>query len=321
MSSAKSGFSNHQQEFKGGDFINQEYQVIREIGDGAYGKAYLVYHDKTKKWFALKVEKKAEDAQLQHQMNVIAQNEIDFLGGIQHDHIISYKGSFPLSKDQRNRKCLLIEYADKNDLHTRLEEQIAAQRAFTEEECLTWFTQACMGLKAVHSAHKIHRDIKLSNILIMSQNFLNSDTKNEELIRRGGLIYKHGIAKLSDFGTVTVNNAQEKTMEVGTMLYWAPERYSANYDKSSDIWSMGVALYLLLSNNRPPFMIKYFKQGLLMKAPLLPINREVGMAISSDCWNLIKMMLQKDPSKRPTIRKVLKTPIIKRIVDNVQATK
>lgn len=109
-----------------------------------------------------------------------------------------------------------------------------SEHQFTQEDVIQLGIDMCRALELCEAKNIIHRDIKPDNIFI-------ADT---------------GAFKLGDFG---VARQMEKTMsslsQKGTYTYMAPEVYQGNkYDKTVDIYSLGIVLYRLLNHNRTPFL-------------------------------------------------------------------
>ena len=154
---------------------------------------------------------------------------------------------------------------------------------FQENQILDWFTQICLAMKHVHDRKVLHRDLKCQNIFL---------TKNSMI-------------KLGDFGIARVLSGTKdnaKTM-VGTPYYLSPEIINGKgYNFKSDIWSLGVVLYELCAL-KPPFDANSlaFLAMKIVKGQYPPIPSHY----TKDMKNLVSVLLQVDPSKRPTINNIL----------------
>ena len=86
----------------------------------------------------------------------------------------------------------------------------------------------------------VHRDLKLENVMVDLEKLPDGRSKL--------------ICKITDFGfAVTMEHQKQETLSLGTPIYMAPEIVSGNaYDKSVDIWALGVMAYIILTNS-PPF--------------------------------------------------------------------
>jgi NIMA (never in mitosis gene a)-related kinase 1/4/5 len=151
-----------------------------------------------------------------------------------------------------------------------------------------------LALKHVHDRKVLHRDLKCQNIFLTKSNLI----------------------KLGDFGIARVLSSTRenaKTM-VGTPYYLSPEIINGRpYSFKSDIWSLGVILYELCAL-KPPFDASSltFLAMKIVKGQYNPIPN----LYSRDLKNLISILLQVDPNKRPTTNSILQMPIIQQRVKN-----
>ena len=104
------------------------------------------------------------------------------------------------------------------------------------EDVLRWFAQVCKGLAAVHAVGIIHRDIKPSNILIAQDGHV--------------LLADLGVGKRADANQTALTTTGQLP---GTYEYMAPEQFSApdTVDQRTDLYSLGVTFYELLTGERP----------------------------------------------------------------------
>lgn len=121
---------------------------------------------------------------------------------------------------------------------------------------------------------------------------------------------KRGLVKLGDFGIARVlsNTKSRAKTVVGTPYYLSPEIIkSESYNFKSDIWSMGVLLYEMAAL-QPPFNAQSLHQ--LAQRIIAGQYSPVPSLYSKDVSNLIAMMLQRDPTRRPTVHQLLAVPCI-----------
>ena len=130
-----------------------------------------------------------------------------------------------------------------NDVFIRMElltplDSVLSRRTLTEEEVIQVGLDVCSALELCEDGNIIHRDIKPANI------FINDRSKN------------HVFYKLGDFGIArSMQNLTSSLSAKGTPSYMAPEVFfGKKYDRRVDIYSLGITLYRLLNNNRPPFI-------------------------------------------------------------------
>lgn len=119
--------------------------------------------------------------------------------------------------------------------------------------------------------------------------------------------------KLGDFGISRVlenSNAAAMTV-VGTPYYMSPEScQSAPYTAKSDVWSLGIILYELCTLKHP--FVADNLLGLVFKIVQEKPDPIEGDRYSQELKDLIDVLLQKDPEKRPSVRQILKTDLIRR---------
>ncbi|TNV82651.1 hypothetical protein FGO68_gene16926 [Halteria grandinella] len=254
------------------------FKSIERLGKGAYGITFLVQHMETEEKFAIKMVDDYSD-------NKQAKEEVEFLQRTDHPYIIKYFGHFPYPGSHRDEHCIVLEYADGCDLRSKM---ATMDNKISEDLALTWFAQASLALLQMHSKGIIHRDIKPENILIVGK-----------------------IAKLADFGTVKeIEQATHMTMQAGTLEYFAPERLTESYSFKSDVWSLGIVLFEMISGGNHPFFAKGTKFHQYMKDLPAQDIKQMPKNISKPCEQLIKKLLEKNKKKRPTMAKIVEEPII-----------
>ncbi|TNV80834.1 hypothetical protein FGO68_gene8887 [Halteria grandinella] len=153
-----------------------------------------------------------------------------------------------------------------------------------EQLAMTYFTHICLALEHMHSNHTMHNDLKSSSILISDEN--------------------KTIAKIGGFGST------RKGDDGRTQRYFAPEKFTQQKEHfgKADVWSMGIILHEMLTGGQHPFTEpdhQGYLQGLGNNQMLL------NPSISQACQKLIRYMLEKDPSKRPSIPQILNTQLVK----------
>ena len=250
------------------------YKKISELGQGAYGTAYLVQDKKYKQYYVMKTiplkklnEKERKDAL----------KEASILQNLDHPNIIKFQEVF-LCKNP-NSLNIITEYADGGDLNKKIERKIP----FKEDLILDWFIQICLALNHVHSKRIIHRDIKAQNIFL---------TKN-------------GIVKLGDFGiskSLTCSFELARTV-IGTPYYLSPEIVkNSPYSFKTDVWSLGVLLYQMCAL-KMPFDADSLPN--LSKKILKAEYKDIPNNYSDNLKNLIRSLLQVEPKNRPTVKEIL----------------
>lgn len=163
---------------------------------------------------------------------------------------------------------------------------------FNEGEAASIINQILNAVSYMHAKNVVHRDLKPENILFETNNE-NSPIK----------IIDFGLAR-EHTGKIPMNNL------VGTPYYIAPEVLRRNYNKSCDLWSVGVIAYILLCGY-PPFNGRNNEEThrLILKG-LLSFPSEEWTGVSREARDFICRLLMMDPSKCMTTEQALKHPWI-----------
>ncbi|XP_013878197.1 serine/threonine-protein kinase Nek5 [Austrofundulus limnaeus] len=201
------------------------YEVVRQIGEGAFGRALLVLDKRgggrqcvVKQISLRKMSVKEKEA---------SGKEVTLLSKMNHPNIVSFITSF----QERGSLFIVMEFCDGGDLLKKISMQRGVP--FSEDQIVDWFIQICMGLKHIHDRKILHRDIKAQNIFLTS----------------GGMK-----AKLGDFGIARMlNNTMELVWTcVGTPYYLSPEICESRpYNNKTDVWGLGCVLYELCCLRHP----------------------------------------------------------------------
>lgn len=179
---------------------------------------------------------------------------------------------------------LILELCSGGELFDR----IVAQSKYTEVEAAAVVRQIAGGLAALHQADIIHRDLKPENCL-----FLN-DSKGSPL-------------KIMDFGLSSVEEFTDPVVGLfGSIDYVSPEALSrGKISSKTDMWSLGVILYILLSGY-PPFIAQSNRQKQqIIMAGEFSFYEKTWKNISSSAKDLISNLLAVDPQRRPSAEEVL----------------
>ena len=265
--------------------MSLNYKVLQQLGEGSFGKAFLCEKDSDGSLCVIK-QILIEGMNEQEKADVL--NESNILAKLDHPNIIKFYDVFE-SKKPKHMINIVTEYADGGDLSEKIKERKNKNGNFTESEILDYFTQICLAIRHIHEKKIIHRDLKSGNIFLM----------------------KNGFVKLGDFGIAknfqrTIDKA--KTM-VGTPYYLSPEMIESKpYDSKSDIWSLGVLLYEMMTFKMPfnanslASLIIKITRGNYSPPPVI---------YTKDLRELVSKCLTLDPKNRPTIKEILGMPFIK----------
>ena len=254
-----------------------QYSLGHTLGFGAYAVVKLAAYLPTNLQYAIKTYEKSKLLDPQRKKNVIS--EIKILKSISHPNIIKLKEAI----DAPRQIHLVMEYVGACSLWSFLKKR--PNRQLPEPTARSFFTQILSGIDYCHQVSVIHRDIKLENIL------LDSDNK----------------VKIIDFGFATFTTPGLKIkLFCGTPSYMSPEIVGKreNPGAPADVWALGVLLYVMLTGNFP---FKASADRELYRI-ILKGSFEVPASVSVQAKALIRRMLQQDPRKRPTCREILNDP-------------
>uniref|UniRef100_A0A7R9Z4D4 non-specific serine/threonine protein kinase n=1 Tax=Chlamydomonas euryale TaxID=1486919 RepID=A0A7R9Z4D4_9CHLO len=257
-----------------------KYKVIKRIGVGTYGSAYLVAS--TADANELFVLKKVKLDEANEKERVQAETEVEVLRALDHPLVLSYVDHFLY----RGHLCIVTEYCEGGDLAQLLRSR---KSPLLEGQILELLTQILMALQYMHGKGILHRDLKTANI------FLTKD----------------GSIKLGDFG---ISRSLSSSLDlaqtiIGTPYYMSPEVMSSQpYDFKSDMWSLGCCLYEMMTlkhafdaTDLTSLVLK------VMRGEHLPIPDTFSMALRDTA----KQLLSKIPKMRPTPEQCLKSPLLK----------
>ena len=283
------------------DISSQHFEKKKLIGNGSFGKVYLIKSKEGDKEYALKTITINKDNELEK-----AFKEVNILRELDHPNIISFKGAF--KSDQKKQLYIVTEYAEGGDLEKLLSHNYKKNIYFEEKQLLDWLIQCCFALYYLHDVEILHRDIKPSNIFLMKDNTI----------------------KLGDFGIAKDIHIfhSTKTLNVGTPFYMAPEIIEKKrYDLKIDIWSLGVTFCHLMTLNFPFDLKKKIEnkydniiKGIKSKK-ITDSNgnykEEIKNKYSKEFLDLINEMMSLNPQKRPYIEDILNKDIIIKRMDTI----
>ena len=249
--------------------IRKNFEFISMLGNGAFGKVRL-YRDRNYKdlLFAIKTLKK--DGISSYEFKLL-KSELNILSNLDHPNIVKYFGDC----EDDYYFHIIMEYLKGYDLYKII--TLKKYNGFDEKDMCEIIYQLLKALSFIHNQNIVHRDIKPENILFANKN-------------------NYSTLKLIDFGLAT--NAKKDKYTVGTPYYMSPEMIDGNFCPESDIWSVGVIVYLMLTGIYP-FDIKegedLFEKIKNDKYDLKPLNKA---KVSDEAKDFIQKCLTKDPSKR-----------------------
>ncbi|XP_054261410.1 serine/threonine-protein kinase 10 isoform X2 [Macrosteles quadrilineatus] len=262
----------------------EEYwEMIGELGDGAFGKVYKAQNKITKQLAAAKMCALEGEDDLSDFMI-----EIDILSECKHENIVELHEAFFTN----GKLWMLIEYCDGGAVDSIMAE---LDKPLTELQIAFICQHMCRGLTFLHHSKVIHRDLKAGNVL---------------LTMSGGV-------KLADFGVSAKNKStlQKHDTFIGTPYWMAPEvvlceTFRDNpYDFKVDIWSLGITM-IEFAQMDPPNHEMSPMRVLLKIQKSDPPKLDQPSKWSKNFNDFIAKALVKDPTQRPTSDELLKHPFI-----------
>ncbi|XP_062952150.1 ribosomal protein S6 kinase alpha-2 isoform X2 [Cynocephalus volans] len=244
-----------------------QFELLKVLGQGSYGKVFLVRKVKGSdagQLYAMKVLKKAT---LKVRDRVRSKMERDILAEVNHPFIVKLHYAF----QTEGKLYLILDFLRGGDLFTRLSKEVM----FTEEDVKFYLAELALALDHLHGLGIIYRDLKPENILL-----------DEE-----------GHIKITDFGLSkeAIDHDKRAYSFCGTIEYMAPEVVNRRgHTQSADWWSFGVLMFEMLTGSLP-FQGKDRKEtmALILKAKL-------GMPqfLSTEAQSLLRALFKRNPCNR-----------------------
>jgi len=211
--------------------IVDKYSLVRLLGKGGMGAVYEARHATLSRRFAIKflLPSAATNADAMRRF----ENEAKAAGGLEHPNLVAVTD---LGRDGQGAPYLVMEYLPGEDC-ARL---LGRSGPLAPARAANIVLQACRGLAIAHRAGIIHRDLKPANL------FITDAGDGSDLIK----VLDFGIAKLKSADATSATGTGET---FGTAHYMSPEqaRGASDVDARTDVWSLGVVLYELLTARRP----------------------------------------------------------------------
>ena len=242
-----------------------QYEFIKCIKSGGFGKVYLAKNIITQKEYAIK---QIDSSKFSNEEIYNISREHMILRSFNHKNIIKCYDSF----NYDNFFYTVMDYAKGGELTLLLNEK----KRLNELECKKIFKQIYEAVCYIHAQNIIHRDLKPNNILFL-------DKEKTQIV-------------LIDFGiSGFCNGTYKETIKAGTTLFLPPEVVGGYDFKSStklDIWALGIILYRMIEGIYP-FKAKKDKE-IIKNILTSPIKFNDNIPISNNCKKLISKMLEKN---------------------------
>ena len=199
------------------------YKILEKLGEGGMGVVYKAEDTKLQRIVAIKFLPQDLTRNAEAKQRFI--HEARAASALDHPNICTIH---EFNETEDGQLFMVMAYYDEQSLKEKI-----ASGPLNPEEAIDITIQVAEGLKKAHSKDIIHRDIKPSNIMITSD----------------------GIVKIVDFGLAKLVSGERLTVDgktMGTVAYMSPEQtYGEDVDRRTDIWSLGVVMYEMLTGKLP----------------------------------------------------------------------
>jgi eukaryotic-like serine/threonine-protein kinase len=219
-----------------GTILLQKYRVESLLGQGGMGLVFAARHLALDEPVAIKVLTHSVSQQAEGLARL--QREARILARLRNEHVVRV---IDLGELEDGKPFMVMEHLSGSDLATLLE----AEGAFEPSRAVGFILQALVALAAAHANGVIHRDLKPDNL------FCATNPDGSSLVK----VLDFGISRLERRGGPGSASMTQPQALMGTPLYMSPEqlRDPTDVDPRSDIWSLGVVLYELVTG-RAPFL-------------------------------------------------------------------
>lgn len=243
-----------------------DFELMKVLGKGAFGKVMLAQKKDNKKIYAIKVLKKQQIIELDQLEHTKAEKTI--LQHVNHPFLVGLEYAFQTPE----KLYFVMEFMQGGELFQHLRNQ----KRFSEEQAKFYAACITLGLGHLHNKDYIYRDLKLENLLLD----------------------EFGYAKLTDFGLAKFIKSDEKALTFcGTPEYLSPEVIMGKgHNRPADWWTLGVLIYEMLFGI-PPFYSSNV-QNMFRKAVKEDVVFKPGIKISDEAKDIIMKLLVKNQNKR-----------------------
>ena len=270
-----------------------DWHFHHEIGKGAMSHVFLATSVTTGAKAAAKVYNKnvimKQTLGIEEPPYLAVQREIEIMVSLDHRYVLPINEV--IEDDCSSSVIMLLPFADHGTLTSYMEEV-----QMSEELLSVCFFEIAEALRFVHENNVVHRDVKPDNILVFSEQ----------------------VFCLSDFSvSLQLTSPDQKLVDTrGSPAFLSPEECGGDpfFPKPADVWAYGVTLYSCIFH-RLPFKLEQgqgknvantvYAVSQLLETEELEIPSDVE--VSQECIDLIRVILQKNPTDRPTFEDIIQS--------------
>lgn len=251
-----------------GMYISDRYEIVEKVGSGGMADVYKAKDQRLNRYVAIKVLKSEFSADKKFVSKF--RGEAQSAAGLSHPNIVNV---YDVGEDE-GLYYIVMELVEGITLKNFIERKGKLE----VKEAVGIAIQIAMGMEAAHNNHIIHRDIKPQNIIISKAGKVK--------------VTDFGIAKAATSNTITSN-------AMGSVHYISPEQARGGYsDEPSDIYSLGITMYEMLSGRVPFTGENTVAVALLhIQEEAVPL-REIDESIPVSVEKIVQKCMQKKPEYR-----------------------
>ena len=269
-------FEHRQVSLEQGTIFKSKYGIFEELGRGRFGVVFKVKDKETDEDFAAKFIRCRKQEERQK-----VRDEIEIMNSLEHPKLLQLAAAY----ENPREIIMVMEYIGGGEL---FEKVVADDFALTERDCMLFMRQICAAIGYMHEKEIVHLDLKPENILCRSK-------KSHQI-------------KIIDFGlTRKIKPGEDVRILFGTPEFVSPE--VINYEPvtaTSDMWSVGVVCYVLLSGLSPFMGDSDVETFANITGIAYDFDDEAFDPISDDAKDFIRRLLLKNQRKRMSAQECLK---------------
>ena len=258
---------------------SENYTRGEKIGDGSFGSVYKAKNILFNSTVAMKVIDKNDDMD-----EIIIKNEMNTLKKLSHPNIVKIYEFY----QSDNCYYLINEFLKEGNIHDYIN-----KGNLSEQQLSVIFYQIFTGLSYLHENNIYHKDIKPENILISKK---ESDLLTDE---------EYFWIQIMDYGYAKLFEDNKKENTAGNIYYLAPEVLDKEYNEKSDIWSVGIILYMFLVGKAPFDGLNNEEIMNSIKTKEYNVNNEKLNHFSEEIRDLLKGLLNKNSEDRLSAKQAL----------------
>ncbi len=254
-----------------GDLVGGRYRIVRELGRGAMGVVYEAVHEGLGRKCALKLLRPAQSSDQDAVRRF--EREARILAKLASPHLVEV---LDVARTDEGVPFLVMELLEGESLEARI-----ARGPLVREEALAVLRDVSLGVHAAHVAGVVHRDLKLSNVMLTAT---------------GAKVVDFGVASFFD-GSMDGSTASV----AGTPRTMSPEQLlGEKVGPASDVWAIGVVAYRLFAGKYPFEAESMASQMLAIMKGYVPLDRACaeGSEVDAHVARAIDAALVSDPTLR-----------------------